>query len=61
MVERFDHWNLDLDTAEFSNLNPTAENIAVVVYNILRPHIPAGLEMQVRLYETARNFVDYPA
>jgi len=61
VVERFDHRNLNLDTAEFSNLNPTAENIAVVVYNILRPHIPAGLEMQVRLYETARNFVDYPA
>ncbi|MBN8686004.1 MAG: 6-carboxytetrahydropterin synthase [Chitinophagales bacterium] len=61
VVERFDHRNLNLDTAEFSNLNPTAENIAVVVYDILRPHIPAGLEMQVRLYETARNFVDYPA
>lgn len=61
VVERFDHRNLNLDTAEFSNLNPTAENIAVVVYGILRPHIPAGLEMQVRLYETARNFVDYPA
>ncbi len=61
IVERFDHRNLNLDTVEFKNLNPTAENIAVVVYDILRPHIPAELDMQVRLYETARNFVDYPA
>ena len=59
--ERFDHRNLNLDTKEFSNLNPTAENIAIVIYDLLRPHIAKKLEMQVRLYETPRNFVEYPA
>lgn len=58
---RFDHKNLNLDTEEFKNLNPTAENIAIVIYNLLRPHIDEKLEMQVRLYETPRNFVEYPA
>lgn len=58
---RFDHKNLNLDTVEFANLNPTAENIAVVIYNLLRPKIDAGLDLQIRLYETERNFVEYPA
>lgn len=57
---RFDHKNLNLDTVEFKELNPTAENIAVVIYKLLRPHIPKKLGMQVRLYETPRNFVEYP-
>ena len=57
---RFDHKNLNLDTKEFKNLNPTAENIVIVIYNLLRPHIDAALDMQVRLYETPRNFVEYP-
>mgnify|MGYP000892157114 CR=1 FL=1 len=61
IIERFDHRNLNEDTAEFANLNPTAENIAVVIYNILRPLIDAHLGLQVRLYETPRNFVEYPA
>jgi 6-pyruvoyltetrahydropterin/6-carboxytetrahydropterin synthase len=61
IVERFDHRNLNLDTVEFRDLNPTAENIAVVIYRLLRPHIDEQLEMQVRLYETPRNFVEYPA
>jgi 6-pyruvoyltetrahydropterin/6-carboxytetrahydropterin synthase len=60
IVERFDHKNLNLDTEEFKNLNPTAENIAVVIYNLLRPRINAELYLQVRLYETPRNFVEYP-
>ena len=60
IVERFDHRNLNLDTVEFRNLNPTAENIAVVIYNLLRPHIGPEFELQVRLYETPRNFVEYP-
>lgn len=59
--ERFDHRNLNLDVKEFKNLNPTAENIAIVIYNILRPHIDEKLAVQVRLYETPRNFVEYPA
>lgn len=58
---RFDHKNLNLDTEEFRELNPTAENIAVVIYKILRPHIPKKLDLQIRLYETPRNFVEYPA
>lgn len=59
--ERFDHRNLNLDTEEFKNLNPTAENIAVVIYDILRKKIDAKLDLRVRLYETERNFVEYPA
>ena len=59
--ERFDHKNLNMDTAEFKNLNPTAENIAVVIYDLLRPHIDADKDLQIRLYETPRNFVEYPA
>jgi len=61
VLERFDHKNLNLDTAEFKSLNPTAENIAMVIYNILREKIDKKLELQVRLYETERNFVEYPA
>lgn len=61
IVERFDHRNLNLDTVEFRNLNPTAENIAVVCWQLLRPRIPAVLDLQVRLYETPRNYVEYPA
>ena len=58
---RFDHKNLNLDTEEFKKLNPTAENIAVVIYKLLRPHIDNKFDLQVRLYETPRNFVEYPA
>jgi 6-pyruvoyltetrahydropterin/6-carboxytetrahydropterin synthase len=61
VIERFDHKNLNLDTKEFSQLNPTAENIAIVIYDLLRPHISAEQDLQVRLYETPRNFVEYPA
>jgi 6-pyruvoyltetrahydropterin/6-carboxytetrahydropterin synthase len=61
VLERFDHRNLNLDTVEFKELNPTAENIAIVIYNLLRPHIAKELELQVRLYETPRNYVEYPA
>ncbi len=60
IVDRFDHKNLNLDTAEFKTLNPTAENIAMVIYDLLRPHIDEKKELQVRLYETPRNFVEYP-
>lgn len=60
VLHRFDHKNLNLDVAEFKNLNPTAENIAIAIYNILRPLINEKLELQVRLYETERNFVEYP-
>jgi len=58
--DRFDHKNLNLDTFEFENLNPTAENIAVVIWNILRPKLHTHLELTVILYETERNYVQYP-
>ena len=60
IISRFDHKNLNLDTREFKNLNPTAENIAVVIYDLLRPHIDKKSDLQIRLYETPRNFVEYP-
>jgi 6-pyruvoyltetrahydropterin/6-carboxytetrahydropterin synthase len=61
VVERFDHKNLNLDVAEFKNLNPTAENIVMVIYNILRTKIDSRYELKITLYETERNFVEFPA
>ena len=61
VIERFDHRNLNLDTKEFAALNPTAENIAVVIHGLLRKHLSDSLDLQIRLYETPRNFVEYPA
>lgn len=58
--EKFDHRNLNLDTEEFRDLNPTAENIARVIYDILRLKIDAKFDLGIRLYETERNFVEYP-
>jgi 6-pyruvoyltetrahydropterin/6-carboxytetrahydropterin synthase len=60
ILQRFDHKNLNLDTKEFKDLNPTAENIVIVIYDLLRPHIEEKFDLQVRLYETPRNFVEYP-
>jgi 6-pyruvoyltetrahydropterin/6-carboxytetrahydropterin synthase len=59
ITARFDHKNLTLDTEEFRELNPTAENIAVAIWNILRVHIPADKDLSIKLYETERNFVKY--
>ena len=61
VLERFDHKNLNLDVEELKNLNPTAENIVIVIYNILRDQIDLNLDMKITLYETERNFVEYPA
>jgi 6-pyruvoyltetrahydropterin/6-carboxytetrahydropterin synthase len=61
VVEKFDHRNLNLDTVEFKNLNPTAENIAIVIYDLLRPSINSKFDLKVTLFETPRNFVEYPA
>ncbi len=55
----FDHKNLNMEVPEFSTLNPTAENIAVVIWQKLRPHIKKEHEIEVVLYETPRNFVTY--
>ncbi len=57
--DKFDHRNLNLDTDEFKTLNPTAENIAVVIHNLLRPHIEAKLQLSIELFETDRNSVIY--
>lgn len=56
---RFDHKNLNLDTAEFKNLNPTAENICVVCWKLIRTKLNPHLTLKVRLYETERNIVEY--
>ena len=61
ILNRFDHKNLNLDTVEFASLNPTAENIVVVIYDLLRAKLDKSLELKIRLYETERNFVEYPA
>lgn len=61
VLVRFDHKNLNLDSEYFKNLNPTAENIAVVIWQILREKIDRKLELKITLYETERNFVEYPA
>lgn len=55
---RFDHKNLNLDTVEFRELIPSAENICLVIWQILRTHIPQTFDLLVRLYETPRNFVE---
>lgn len=60
VLERFDHKNLNLDTEEFKALNPTAENIAIVIFDLLRPRIDPNFDLYIRLYETPRNFVEYP-
>lgn len=59
--DRFDHKNLNLDTEEFKHLNPTAENICYTIWNILSEQLDKRYDIQIRLYETPRNFVEYPA
>jgi 6-pyruvoyltetrahydropterin/6-carboxytetrahydropterin synthase len=58
---KFDHKNLNLDTEYFKDLNPTAENMVIVIWKILREKIDPSLDLNVILYETERNFVEYPA
>ncbi len=57
--DAFDHKNLNIEVKEFQTLNPTAENIAVVIWNKLRKHISSDKELEVVLYETPRNFVTF--
>lgn len=59
VLNKFDHKNLNLDTEEFRDLNPSAENIAVVIWNKLRAKLDDKFELKIRLYETERNFVEY--
>ncbi|MGV6845416.1 MAG: 6-pyruvoyl trahydropterin synthase family protein [Lutibacter sp.] len=60
VLEKFDHKNLNMEVEEFKNLNPTAENIAKVIYSILKPLIEKNYELKIKLYETPRNFVEFP-
>lgn len=59
VTDVYDHRNLNLDVPDFQNLLPTAENIAVCIYDRLRPHLPPNLELSITLYETERNYVEY--
>ena len=59
VIEQFDHKNLNLDTEEFRDLNPTAENIVWVIWQKLRARVPQEMNLSVRLYETPRNFVEF--
>lgn len=59
VIRKYDHKNLNLDVEEFKTMNPTAENIAVSIWKILRSNIDQDLKLQVVLYETERNFVEY--
>jgi 6-pyruvoyltetrahydropterin/6-carboxytetrahydropterin synthase len=61
VTAKFDHKNLNLDTHYFGRMIPTAENIAIVIWNILRDKINPNLHLKITLYETERNFVEYPA
>lgn len=60
VIKKFDHKNLNLDTEEFSELNPTAENIAVTIYHIIKAQLDSKFDLKIKLYETERNFVEFP-
>jgi 6-pyruvoyltetrahydropterin/6-carboxytetrahydropterin synthase len=59
VIERYDHKNLYLDVPDFKDLNPSAENIAINIWHILRVKIDHSLELSIQLFETERNFVEY--
>ncbi|SEB44196.1 6-pyruvoyltetrahydropterin/6-carboxytetrahydropterin synthase [Tenacibaculum sp. MAR_2009_124] len=60
VLEPFDHKNLNVEVAHFKEVNPTVENIAIVIYQVIKKEIPQHLELKIKLYETPRNFVEYP-
>jgi 6-pyruvoyltetrahydropterin/6-carboxytetrahydropterin synthase len=60
VIKRYDHKNFNLDVGDFKNVNPTAENIAVAIWNLLRAKIDSKMGLNVVLYETERNFIEYP-
>lgn len=61
VLRKLDHRNLNLDVPEFTGINPTAENIALVIWKILRAQIEPTFDLKITLYETERNFVEFPA
>ncbi|MBL0309280.1 MAG: 6-carboxytetrahydropterin synthase [Bacteroidetes bacterium] len=60
VIEYLDHQNLNLDVEDFKNLNPTGENIVVVIYNRVRKALDKKYDLQIRLWETERNYFEYP-
>ena len=60
VLDALDHKNLNLEVAYFKELNPTVENITIVIYNIIKKEIPSHLDLKIKLYETSRNFAEYP-
>ncbi len=60
VIEKLDHKNLNLDTHFFKERNPTAENICMLIFELMRKKIDPRHQIQIRLYETERNFVEYP-
>ena len=60
VLDVLDHKNLNIDVSYFESLNPTVENIAIVIYDILRSKIDEKLDIKIKLYETPRNYVEYP-
>lgn len=61
VTDKYDHKNLNLDVTDFANLNPTAENISAVIYRNIKNRLNENFELKIRLYETERNIVEYPA
>ncbi len=59
LLAHLDHRHLNLDVPHFRDVNPTAENIAIYCWDVLRAHLPAALALRLRLWETPRNYVDY--
>ncbi len=60
VLEPLDHKNLNIEVSYFENLNPTVENIAIVIYTLIKNEISRDLDLKIKLYETPRNFVEYP-
>jgi len=58
--DRFDHKNLNMDVPEFEHLMPSTENISIVIYNILKQKLDDKFELRIKLFESPRNFVEYP-
>jgi len=61
VLDVFDHRNMNLDIPQLNGVNPTTENVSIAIYNILRPLIDEQFDLKIFLYETERNFVEYPA
>jgi 6-pyruvoyltetrahydropterin/6-carboxytetrahydropterin synthase len=61
VIHPFDHRNLNVEVSDFQSLNPTVENIAKVIYDKILPELDEELELKITLYETPRNYAEYPA